>query len=731
MKYICLRMHFGNYVNAVFIFFMVGLLFNGNLRAAEQGLPSIDPAENFESASRQLPTDNVLEELFQFLDQESELATKTKLNIDFVPGMMTILRGQDLTARGIQNVYEALALVPGIELTRTNDGQPQILVRGAGKTFFSSKVKFLLNNISFNAALGAATNLLILPIEQVDRIEVIRGPGSAIYGEYASIGVVNIITRKHQDSFFLRRSDIDKFSYGLAYTHKVPDTELVFNISLSGMEAKGGNIDASQDVLYGTPLEPLSNAPGPINNREDHSTVVFDALYKQYTFALQRVEQGLGDFHGLANALPSDDQHVIRKIITESVELARHWQVSDNWNAELTLGLLDFELSSGEYELFPPGFSLPPGDPTQYPDGVLGSPNYQDKKYYLRSEFNFSGLSQHEWLLGAEISWLDQGKTYVDRNYNPQTLQPNGGAPAQMERFTGDQNWMREGLDRQVMSLYLQDQYAYSENLKFIAGLRFDDYDDVGSDVTPRIATVYQLADKQTLKFQYSRSYRPPTFLELYIQNNLVVEGNPDLDSENLDAIEIGYVFNNGVTIFRSTLFYYSLRDLIVVDSANSRYVNQGKINSTGFEFELQHQLTRKVKVDTTLTVLDAQDENTNEDVAGIADLTANFAMLFEPWPDYVFGVQFKAIGDRKREPADSRFKLDGYNTLDITANAFNLGVKGLSLRTGIKNLFDSDVVYPSPLVSFPAGSPLRPAYQDDYPQLGREVFVQMEIQFN
>jgi len=264
--------------------------------------------------------------------------------------------------------------------------------------------------------------------------------------------------------------------------------------------------------------------------------------------------------------------------------------------------------------------------------------------------------------------------------------------------------------------------------------MRFDYYDDVGSDVTPRFASVYSLSDRQTLKFQYARSFRPPTFLELYTQNNLIVTGNEDLESERVDTLEAGYAFNNGSSIFRTSFFYFIAKDLITVDSVSRQYKNQGEITSTGFEVELQHQMSRSVKLDASVTKFFTENDQTNADVAGVADLLSNFALLMQPWPDYALGVQFKAVGDRPREVGDNRLDLDGYTVIDITANVFNLGIRNLNLRTGIKNIFDNDIVYPAPMASLPLpnGPPVVvPGYINDYPQTGREIFLQLDYQFN
>ncbi|WP_455221616.1 TonB-dependent receptor plug domain-containing protein [Kaarinaea lacus] len=705
----------------------------------EVSVPAVEATDGAEEqVSKTEPdtesADVVLKELIQLLDQETELATKSKMNVDFVPGMMSVLHGKDMLARGVENVYQALGLLPGIELSRTNDGQPQVLVRGIGKTFFSSKIKFLLNNTPFNSTLGAATTLLILPIEQVERIEVIRGPGSAIYGEFASVGVVNIITRKDDTALFIRANDLKKQTYGGMYSKKLPEHNLSFDISVSQIKAEGGDVDAGPDVLFGTPQEGISNAPGPINNMEEHQALLLDINYKDYIFSWQRVEQGSGDYFGLANALPSDQRRIVRSITMQSFELSKKWQINEEWRAKGTVGLLNFNLDSDYYELYPSGFTVPnpvpPPTAFVYPDGVQGGPNYEDNRYYIGGDFNYDGMKDHEWLLGFDLSYINQGDTFANRNYDPDNLAPITTPPT-LVRLDGDENWISEGLTRTVIGLYAQDQYTVNKKLTFTAGLRFDHYDDVGTDVTPRFAGVYQIADKQMLKFQYARSFRPPTFLELYTQNNLIVDGNPDLESESVDTIEAAYVFNDGATVFRSTAFYFVARDLIVIDPVIQRYTNQGKINTAGFELEWQQQITHKIKLDAALTTFHAENDQTSEDVPGIASSAGNIALLLRPWPDYVFGIQFNALGDRRREEGDSRPDLDGYTTLDVTLNMFNLGFRGFNLRTGIKNLFDNDVVYPAPLVGFPPGSSqLRPAYQNDYLQTGREFFLQLDYTF-
>ena len=142
--------------------------------------------------------ENEPDELFALLEQESELATKSKKNIDYLPGLITVLQQNELKRFGYKTVEEALELVPGIDFSSKG-----LIVRGIGNAFISGKTKIMLNGVAFNdAATSAAPYILRLPVEMIERVEVIRGPGSALYGEYAFSGVINIVTIKDADYIF-------------------------------------------------------------------------------------------------------------------------------------------------------------------------------------------------------------------------------------------------------------------------------------------------------------------------------------------------------------------------------------------------------------------------------------------------------------------------------------------------------------------------------------------------
>lgn len=141
--------------------------------------------------------DEEFDELLEVLSEETEIATRTRMNSDFVPGIVTVLDAQKLQALGARTVWDALAFVPGVEAWRDPTGTPTMTVRGIPFPFNSGSVQVLIDGIPIAAeAAGINGAALFMPVEMVERLEFVRGPGSVIYGDYAFQGLLNVITRE-------------------------------------------------------------------------------------------------------------------------------------------------------------------------------------------------------------------------------------------------------------------------------------------------------------------------------------------------------------------------------------------------------------------------------------------------------------------------------------------------------------------------------------------------------
>lgn len=661
--------------------------------------------------------DRSLYELLDVLEEQTELATKSKLNLDFVPGMVTVLHGGDLLAHGVRTVAEALTLIPGVEMSMGSDGQTQILVRGIGKTFSSAKVKIMLNNVGINAALASVPVYMLMPVEQVDRIEFVRGPGSAVYGEYAYAGVLNVITRKQSQEVYARYSDHGWVSAGTNLAHQSTEGDFKLSFGLAGNFSEGAEVTAGNDFLRSTPQAAISNSPGPSNEKEQMSDAVLHAEYRDYAVSFQYINYEQGDHFGTNDALPEPQQKLVRGREQVSVEGKRAWTAGETVSGVVKLGWRAFALSSDGQVLLPAGFL------GAYPQGVQGNPHYEEDNYYAIAEANYQVHPKHLLLGGLEYSNTLQGDTYTERNFDPNTLfiPPGSASQVPYQRYYGDENWMGEGLTRQLVAVYLQDQYAATTNLKFTFGLRHDDYSDVDDRTTPRVAAVYQMTDEDILKAQYSEAFRPPSFLELSAKNNPVLEGNPDIEGEVIKNAEFAYIHNDGVTVARATVFYSLLHDLIIQDRATRQYQNSESDAITyGTELEYLRPLGTRYKLDGNLTWVHAEFENTEDHLPGVAGLLGNLSLIFQPAKEYSVVGRLYYVGERSREASDSRESLDGYTTLDLTASAFLLEGRRLTVRGGVKNLLDEAVVYAAPMNTYP----------NDYPRPGRELWLGLQYSF-
>ena len=467
-----------------------------------------------------------------------------------------------------------------------------------------------------------------------------------------------------------------------------------------------------------------------VNDAELDRSFVFDLSYGGYDVSWHFIERGFGDYYGIAGALPDYDSKIVRTLSMQGLEVRRPWHIAADLTSRVKVGWTNYVFNSEQSQLFPPGYTVQTSPTTMatFADGVLAAPNYVEDKYYLGLETEYTALDDHELLLGFDFSKTKQGETYAERNYSVlNTASGNIVIPATNQIYTGSGNWIAENLSRRVFGIYVQDQYQLTERWNLTAGLRLDDYDDIGSDVTPRLAAVYHYSDSQTFKVQYAQSFRPPTFLEMYVKNNIVVEGNPQLQSEQLDSLEFGYSFNDGITIVRATAFMYQLDNLIGINTALRQYANLGMVDAKGLELEYKKQVLPKTKLDTNLSIIHAELED-GEQIPGVASLMANVGIIVQPWPNYTFTTQLRYVGGREREPGDTRANLSGYTVLDAGFNIMNLLDRNLTLRLLGKNLTDEEVRSPAFRVGTPLGA--RPPYAEDYQISQRSFELQLIYEF-
>ncbi|OQX27558.1 MAG: hypothetical protein BWK80_04580, partial [Desulfobacteraceae bacterium IS3] len=667
--------------------------FSSALSAQDMSLKEAD--ENIDQELRWLKAESIV---------ITEIATKTGMDAELVPGMVTVLQGKELEDRGIRTVYEALSLVPGINTHINSMGDKQASVRGLGGSFFSGNLKLMTDGIVMNDALNASGYATYnIPVRQIDRIEIIRGPGSVVYGEYAYAGVINVITRKNQNHVYGYYDSNEGYGGGGNLCCKFPEKDFSLNLGLSGFKSDGPDVEAGKDRLYegffGLKLGDFSNAPGTVNEAQKDRFANLVLKYKDFSLTGQYISGGSGDYFGIINVLPSDNKRVVILYEHKAVEAAQSISFSDFFKTDVKAGCRLYKYEFDRMEALPPitGLPLPDGSTMDITpaDGSLLSPYYEEREFYGGADFIWKGINRHTLLLGMKYSETEMQDIWVDVNTADEH-------PGETIRLQGQDNWLAEDQKRSIFSTYLQDMINITDRFDITLGLRYDRYNDMGDYLTPRASAVWRLADHHILKAQYSESVRPPSFTELYSKGNSLLAGNDNLDSAHIRSYELGYIYRNPKITGRLTLFYSELKDNIeypkYADSVGGysiQYENiEDAVKTKGFELDFQHRLRHNLRLDGNLSFCSTEDD-TGEPFNGAADWLANFGLIYKPADDYSLSLQYRYVGKRHRAPDDNRDKSNAYNTVNLTAGILNIFTKGLTLRAGVSNLFDAEIKYP------------------------------------
>lgn len=644
--------------------------------------------------------DQDLRNLISLLDSQTELATKSRMNADFIPGMASILYGDDLLARGARTVWEALGLVPGISLAMEFTGERQILSRGVGHGYASGNVKILVDGITLNSTLlGTANPAMNIPVEQIERIEVIRGAGASVHGEYAYAGVVNIITKQKTSNLHTHYEHDSHYGLGGLWYWLDKENELSVSLNISGLRGDGHDVQMEEDAWYHTDQSELSNAPGPTNEAKQYLGLFFDLEWKGWFAAAKLLDDAYGDHFGINHFLPPADKRLASQQKYRSYSIGNQSKLSEKIKTEIRFELLEHERNRDQLYIYPADYITP------YP--IYLDSNYEERKYTISMDLYWQPNQKHETLLSIQAS----DTTIEEADWRWPELP-----------FELPETWIDTKKSRHLVTFITQDQFRISEQLTLTGTLRYDTYSDLENPLSPRLASVWRLAPDKIVKLQFSRSFRPPTFYEL--QNPGTSEDELKLSAIN--STEIGYIVKKSDWRSSFILFQSDLIDPITFDEINyGGYINTDDARLQGFEFEYQQHLGYNLKLDSNLSYVNARFRETGEHLPGGAEWLANLGLIWKPFKDWSTALQTCYVGERHRSNLDARTKLPSSTVFDFTIGYQGIA-SGLKLHMGIKNLTDEEIKYPQQLTTDLEGEAFLP-YPDDYLRPGRRWWLSLD----
>lgn len=682
--------------------FLIGLPFTTATVSAASDTPEAGPAETTAPAEPSPPLEindeSAIQNLLDLMESETDAAESTRMNVDFIPGMITALWGDDLMSKGARTVYDAFALIPGFYLSMSPYGQKTISYRGLVSTSGRAPLKLLLNNVSFNYSLDGGDSFLYdIPLEQVERMEIIRGSDDILFGESSRGITVNIITKTRATEMFGRYTSYGTFGAGLTDHYNAEDKRYTMSINVAQWETDGGDAICTSDSLTGTPVEDAGWAPGPTNEARKNTTAVFTTDYNDLSFIGQYIYVGMGDYYGYGATLPPPEDKIVQEYRVFAAEARYEKELFWDLETRIRTGWMQLE-HRADVELLPAG-AIP-----LFEDGLRERTDYMERHVYSRVDTTWEGWTDHAWLLGCQfksIIVVDSSVVIEDSH----------------------EDFLRDIDGRKYVNLFINDQYRAFDWLTLSAGLQYDYYDDVDDTLTPRLEAVTRFRDRHVFKIKFAREHRPPTFRELTRTSDYELGSNKNLNSENFDTYETEYIYKGVSTDWRFRLFYSDMTDLISRDALSEQgeyqYNNTGSGTTKGAELEVNRHILNSLNLNGNITYVTTKEDGEGNEFSGVANWLANAGVTYELTETIVLNTQFRYVGERHRAPADTRDKTDDSHTVDVTATCYHLFLNGLTVRAGIRNMLDEEVVYPGSM-----------GYEDDLERPGREYWVQLQYAF-
>ncbi len=658
------------------------------------------------------------------------IATGTAQPLRESPAIASVITATDIAAIGATELNEVLETVPGLHVGVSGVGyKPIFSIRGI-HTQTNPQVLVLVNGIPiknvFDGSLGASWGRM--PVTGIARIEVIRGPGSALYGADAFSGVINIITKSAADVRGLevgaRGGSFDRNDQYLMWGGELGEFDTFVSIERHHSDGPRRRIDADAQTMFDTfpPGTSASLAPGPTELDRDNVEARADISrgYWRMRGGFQEVND-IGVGAGVAQALDNVGRGDGRRL---SADLSYdNPSFGNNLGLTGTLSYYNVE-NLARLRLFPPG-----AFGGMFPDGMLGNPDVYERHYRGELSALYTGITRHRLRLGGGYRKEDLYRVEESRNYMLVDLGPGiGTVPFPLGGLvdvTDLAAFVREE-NRTIAYAFAQDEWNFRPDWTLTTGVRVDDYSDFGTAVNPRLALVWQTSYSLTTKLLYGRAFRAPSFQELYAVNNPANLGNSSLDPETIDTWELGLNWDAGRGVRTAiNFFYYKMDDILrfTADPAPATSVtaqNTGRQTGYGLEAELSWQAAKRLRLSGNYAYQQSTDEAADADV-GFAP--THLAYLRADWMfDAQWSVSSQATGvfDRKRPPGDARSKIDDYVTFDLTLRGQRLFSDDWGMRLSARNLFDADVREPS-------ASGLIP---NDLPMAGRNVFLELSKAF-
>jgi outer membrane receptor for ferrienterochelin and colicins len=618
-------------------------------------------------------------------------ASKHMQSTSEAPASVTVVTADEIQKYGYRNLADILRSVPGFYVTYDRD-YTFVGVRGFGRLGdWNSRILVLVdghrinNNVLGQAMLG---NEFLVDVDMIERVEIVRGPSSSLYGANAFFAVINVITRTVKD---------------------VKDWELSFQTGSfgtnEGRAAYGHQFHSLGVLLSGT----FYNSQGQtlffpqFNTPANNNGITSDTDYESYKHILATLT-----FHGftLQGLFATRDKGVPTAYFggvfndPGDFNIDSHQYVSLEYQHPVGKWQFDAETSYDQARLQGPV----PEAPT-----VAGEP-------VVLNTFSFRG---NWWTGEAKVSrdLFERNHLTLGSEVRDNLRQDQGDLLNPPNTFSPDPN------SSLITALYVQDEFGITSRITLNAGVRYDHYSTFGGTTNPRAALIFRAAQKTTFKLLYGNAFSAPDVYETSPDFGIFYDDNLKLQPEHIQSLEarveqgLGQHFQLSGGVYRNRINDLITLVLVPTDQ-NFQYQNAGSAQATGMDVEFSGHTSNGVQGKASFDYVHAYNDGAGHP-----------ALDNSPGPMSKLNLIVPLIGQRLSAGVEGQFlgrrltllqnSLSSYQVFNLTLLGHTVG-KHLDIAASLFNLLDKKY--------FDPGRPEDP--EDAIQQDGRSFRIKITARF-
>lgn len=649
----------------------------------------------------------IIASLNEDMSQAAQIATETNSNIDYQPFILSVLRGDDLSKLGVKTLGEALTLVPGVDMATNTMNNRTLIFRGSNSTAYGQST-LVIDGIVVNDDLFSNYNTYLdLPIELIDRIEVVRGSGSFIEGVNGYAGTINVITHAQPDPLDSRKGALFGWSGN------------------NGMMGLGGwtryrgetwklSLDAfTQRHDQQTPISVTDAArrSGYANLGMEQSG--FGIAYENGGFDLRGRynDYQSGSAFGNLNILPNAEGRIHQP--SWYIQGKYTLPVARDMRLILKTSVMENTWKSDSRPL-PPQFVY---NGITLNDGYWASLMIKSRRISGGASLHYDGLESHRLIGGVESTWDEA----ID-SYSVTTNKITGSGSVD---YTNTPYAFINAAQakRQTANLYLTDLITLNTATAVALTMGTIRTSDIESHPYGRAAIVYQPTRSDIVKLMAASGERNPSFQEMYLTPTPYGTGNAALTHEHVYSLEAQYLRKLGTSLTAGLNFFYIANSQQIIRDQSGKFQNYGESTIEGAEAELHGKLTSEDTLSLSYSYINGTIKDIRNNEASLPYAASHLikaAYTYDLTEDWSLGGICHYVGGKNRFAPDTRDDLAAYTTLDI-ALGWNMDThKGWYIQGVLKNIGNTIVRYPSPAST----------YRDDYPVAGRSFWIRAGWKF-